>query len=71
VGAEVDHARNDGCTALHEAAENGRVEAILALVAAGAALNRADNEGRTPLAAARANDQEEAALALVQAGATE
>jgi ankyrin repeat protein len=72
AGAQVDHARSSGWTALHAAATNRHVEAIHALVGAGADLNHATNNGYTPLAMARLfNYHEAAVLALVQAGATE
>jgi ankyrin repeat protein len=67
AGAEVDHASNDGETALILAAQGGHVEVIQALVTAGADPHRANNSGHTPLAAA---EHEAAAQALVQAGAT-
>jgi ankyrin repeat protein len=69
AGAEVDHASNDGETALILAAQggHGHVEVIQALVTAGADPHRANNSGHTPLAAA---EHEAAAQALVQAGAT-
>ena len=68
--AEVNHAAKNGFTALYGACRNGHVEAIRALVEAGADLSRADNNGFTPLSIARANNHEAAVQALVEAGAT-
>jgi hypothetical protein len=49
AGAEVDHASNDGHTALWVAALHGQVEALQALLAAGAEVDLADNDGWTAL----------------------
>ena len=56
-------------TALHYAAREGHVEAVEALVAAGASLDARSEAGCTPLDVAAANGRTEAAAALVGAGA--
>jgi hypothetical protein len=45
ANAEVDHADNDGWTALYSAAQEGHVEAIQALLTAGAEVNHVVNGG--------------------------
>jgi ankyrin repeat protein len=45
AGAEVDHASNQGWTALRAAAYCGQVDAIRALLLAGADINHASNDG--------------------------
>ncbi len=55
---------------LHVAAENGRVEAILALLAGGANIEGVNNNGETPLHVAARWGRVEAILALLARGAT-
>lgn len=49
LGADVDIAKNDGMTALHVAAGQGRNELIEYLLARGARLDATDDANRTPL----------------------
>jgi ankyrin repeat protein len=50
LGANVDQARTDGCTALYVAAEKGLVAVVLLLVKElGAHMNQASHKGCTPL----------------------
>jgi predicted LPLAT superfamily acyltransferase len=69
AGAAVDHASNDGCTALWVAAHHGHVEAMQALLAAGAEVNHVDNKGFTALDVAASSGHVEAINALLAAGA--
>ena len=69
AGANVNHADNDGRTALFTAALHGRVEAIALLLKAGAKVNHADNRGKTALSWAARDGKVEAIAALVKAGA--
>ena len=69
AGAAVNHADNNGWTALHTAAEEGHVETMKALLAAGAEVNHADNDGETALYAAAKQGHVEAIQTLLAAGA--
>ena len=69
AGAEVNHADNEGLTALHGAAAYGHVEVTKALLEAGAEVNRADNEGYTALHRAAENCHVEVIKVLLEAGA--
>ena len=48
-GANVDHTRSDGMTALHAASWGGHMETVRCLLAAGASPSAADAQGWTPL----------------------
>lgn len=48
-GAEINAVNNTGFAPLHHAAENGSIEAAIALMAAGADRYQKTNEGATPL----------------------
>jgi ankyrin repeat protein len=69
AGAEVNHASNNGWTALTEAAWTGPVEAVRALLVAGAAVNHAAKNGRSALHLAAHHGHVEAVRALAEAGA--
>jgi predicted LPLAT superfamily acyltransferase len=69
AGADVNHADDEGDTALHAAAVNGHVETIRALAAAGADVNHADDDGITALHVAAAMGNVEALQTLLEAGA--
>ncbi len=56
-------------TALHRAAQNGDLDQVRTLLAAGALVDEAGTQGRTPLMAATAATQLEVARALIAAGA--
>jgi len=60
---------NDNSTALHLAAKNGKVEAIHALIRAGANINMTNNDVDTPLHAAADNGSVTAIRALLNANA--
>jgi ankyrin repeat protein len=66
VYAEIPEGR---LTALHFAARQGELEAVEALIAAGADLNVADNYGTTPVVLATLNGHLGVAAALLEAGA--
>jgi len=59
----------DGVTAVHVAAEEGHLECVEILVAAGAKVTTIDDEERTPLLLAVKGNYGEVASALVRAGA--
>jgi ankyrin repeat protein len=66
----ADTVRGDGSTALHDAAEAGDLEAVRALIAAGADLDATTRLGAyTPLHLAAAAGQAATAIALIEAGA--
>jgi len=65
----INFTANDGSTALHVAAYNGRVEAIQALIKAGANINQQKNGGDTPLHAAACSGNVAAIRALLNANA--
>jgi ankyrin repeat protein len=44
-GADINKAKNNGCTPLHTASENGHVEVVRALVEGGADIDKADENG--------------------------
>ena len=70
AGAAVDAQADAGrLTALHGAAAMGHVEAIAALVGAGAALEARDKKQRTPLHLAAEHGRAAALKALLGAGA--
>ena len=70
AGAAVDAQADAGrLTALHGAAAMGHVEAIAALVGAGAALEARDKKQRTPLHLAAEHGRAAALKALFGAGA--
>jgi ankyrin repeat protein len=54
-GADVDHADDDGFTALHFAAQVGRLDVAEVLFRSGAKLDARTNDGRTPADIATAN----------------
>jgi ankyrin repeat protein len=49
AGAAIDHAGENGISALHAAAANGHVEVVRELIARGAAVASVDRRGATPL----------------------
>lgn len=65
----VDDADESGCTALHFAADRGRLEVLALLLARGADVNARDSDGQTPLHYAAVCRQKEAYAALLEAGA--
>lgn len=70
-GAAVDGVDEEGCTALHFAADRGHVDIIEVLVGRGASVDAQDLDGQTPLHYAALCDRREAYVALVRAGARE
>lgn len=68
-GADVNHADEEGITALLWAAENPNLKVTLALIKAGADVNRADGAGQTPIMNLSRNPNSAVARALIQAGA--
>ncbi|KXZ44157.1 hypothetical protein GPECTOR_72g604 [Gonium pectorale] len=69
MAVEPGRVTQTGWTPYHIAAENGHVEAIAALLQAGANKDAANEDGRTPLHVAAENGHVEAIAALLQAGA--
>ena len=53
------------------AAENGHLEVVTALIAAGATVDLADEDGRTPMLVAAASGHHEVVAALLAAGAND
>ena len=49
AGCDVDKARNNGCTPLFMAAENGHGEVVAALLKGGCDVDKANNTGSMPL----------------------
>jgi len=70
VGALVDGARSDGCTALVLAVANGHTAVVDALISGGADVHRRDSFGDTALHHAVQFGHVDAARALVEAGAS-
>lgn len=70
-GAPVDTATRDGNTALSNAAFEGQLEAVRALVAAGASLDLRSAKGQTALAVAKDRGHATVADFLRSAGAHE
>ena len=70
-GAAVDGVDEEGCTALHFAADRGHVDIIEVLVGRGASVDARDLDGQTPLHYAALCDRRDAYVALVRAGARE
>ena len=66
AGAGVDHADDEGCTALYAATHNGRADAIRALLDSGATVDCVNNEGRTPLFMAARNNYPDIVYTLVR-----
>lgn len=48
-GASIDSRNEDGCTALHFAADRGQREVARLLIQHGADVNAVDSDGQTPL----------------------
>ena len=69
AGADVNHANNNGTTALIFAASNGRTEVAEKLIQAGANVNLANNDGTTALIYAAWNGRTEVVTALLNGGA--
>lgn len=67
-GEEVD-AKQNGQTALHFAAMNGKIDIISILIARGAKVDLQDEQGVTPLMLAASNGKLEAVQALLAQGA--
>ena len=59
----------DAATPLHQAAEDGEVDVVKALLAMGADVNEVDPEGQTPLFFAASWGNAEACKALIDGGA--
>ena len=69
AGADVNAKSAEGFTALHVAAEHGRIGVMETLLKAGADVNATDNDRDTPLHLATSQDQAGAVEALLKAGA--
>ena len=69
AGADVNHGRMDGATALHEAAETGQVDVIQILVARGADVAAPTKAGDTPAITAAKSGQLNALYCLAELGA--
>ncbi|XP_019727470.1 ankyrin repeat domain-containing protein 50 [Hippocampus comes] len=69
AAAMLEHADNDGWTALRSAARGGHGEAVRLLLDAGADVDGCDAEGRTALRAAAWGGHEETVLILLDYGA--
>ena len=69
AGADVNHGRTDGATALHEAAETGQVDVIRMLVTRGADVSAVTDVGDTPAIAAARAGQLNALCCLSESGA--
>jgi hypothetical protein len=69
AGGDVNARAADGYTALHGAAENGRLEVVRLLAQRGADLDAKAASGETPLTLARAAGQHDAAALLLSLGA--
>ncbi len=67
-GEEVD-AKQNGQTALHFAAMNGKIDIISTLIARGAKIDIQDEQGVTPLMLAASNGRLDAVQALIAQGA--
>jgi ankyrin repeat protein len=65
AGADVNLARNDGCTALYMAARLGHEVCVALLIQAGADIHKAANHGWTPLATA-VNQKHKKIVALLK-----
>jgi ankyrin repeat protein len=65
----VNHVNTYGQTALSVAATHGHVEAIIALLAAGAEVDHAETDGNTAMYGAASRGHAEAVRVLVAAGA--
>jgi ankyrin repeat protein len=63
--ADVDKPKNNGCTPLFAAAEQGKTEVVKLLLRGGADKNKANNYGTTPLMKAKRNGHQ-AIVALMQ-----
>ncbi|KAF8057662.1 XDH1 [Scenedesmus sp. PABB004] len=68
-GGGVDARDEQGCTALHFAADRGRVDAVRLLLAAGADANAQDHDGQAPLHYAAMCGHEAACRLLLELGA--
>ena len=66
---EVHHATDDGCTALHLAADNNHADVVQVLIDAGADIDVRDNLGSSPLLLACHSGSLDAVKILVRAGA--
>ena len=65
------HNNDIGWTPLQSASQNGHLEVVRALLAAGADVNRSDNRGNTPLSGALLYNRTQVADLLRDAGAHE
>lgn len=66
---DINWADGEGVTALHRAAEGGRIQAIDTLIKHGANVNLSSIDGVTPLHAAAIDGHTQAAFMLIDAGA--
>lgn len=65
----IDQLCSNGASALHEAAYDGKVDCVIALLQCGADVNNEDGEGWTPLHAAVCGQSIQCAELLVRRGA--
>jgi ankyrin repeat protein len=69
LGANVHSAKNNGCTPVLIAAENGHVHIVRALADLGGDVSIADNNGKTPVYQAAGHGRTDVLIALAELGA--